>query len=69
MPLDVTYPMTLLEDIFTDAQPVCVIVNDTTKDNDLKGIAKALKVMLTNKFKRPFELQPLTKTKKQYLVI
>jgi len=37
MPLDVTYPMTLLEDIFTDAQPVCVIVNDATKDNDLKG--------------------------------
>nr|CAB3237767.1 N-(5-amino-5-carboxypentanoyl)-L-cysteinyl-D-valine synthase-like [Phallusia mammillata] len=29
IPLDVSYPDGLLEDIFTDAKPVCVVTNDT----------------------------------------
>ena len=38
MPLDVSYPRSLLDDIFLDAQPACVIVNQTTKDKDLNGM-------------------------------
>ena len=30
MPLDVSYPRSLLADIFTDAEPPCIIVNQTT---------------------------------------
>ena len=39
MPLDVSYPDNLLEDIFTDSQPVCVILNEATKDK-LPGVFK-----------------------------
>lgn len=39
MPLDVSYPKTLLMDVFNDAQPALILTNETWESN-LKGILK-----------------------------
>ena len=33
MPLDVTYPVTLLEDIFSDAKPAAVCADETLREH------------------------------------